>query len=117
MGDVVVPEKRVLLVEPYSSGRVALGAAIAELGYSLVDVATAEQGREIVEHESIDVVIADVDDEGTRRLLRDLQSTSIGIVMLTTSPHLTAPPRAILLEKPTGLDALSEALAQSLRSR
>jgi CheY-like chemotaxis protein len=115
---VGVLEKRVLLVEPYSSGRAALGAAIEELGYSLVDAATAAEGRAIVEHQPVDVVIADADDEGGRQLLLDLQARpAIGIIMLTTRPHATPLPSAVLLEKPTGIDALSQAIARSLRSR
>ncbi|MEO8701462.1 MAG: hypothetical protein ABI867_15555 [Kofleriaceae bacterium] len=105
-----------LVVDPYAMGRVSLSAAIMELGYHVVAVGTAHEGRTILELGAIDVIVADADNAAIRRLITDLQASGVSIptVMLTTQHHRETIPNTALLEKPTSLDALSTAITASL---
>jgi len=111
--------KTVMVVDPYAAGRAAISAAIAELGYRVVAAATAAEGRPIIERGGIDVIVADADDADIRALITRLPARGVSIpsVMLTAWRLVrSAVPNTTMLEKPTGLDALSTALADALHA-
>src|SRR5678815_2687337 len=110
--------KTVMVVDPYAAGRAAISAAIAELGYRVVAAATAAEGRPIIEHGGIDLIVADGDDADIRALITWLPAGGVSIpsVMLTAWRSATrAIPNTTMLEKPTGLDTLSTALTDALQ--
>lgn len=116
--DSGAPGVRILVVEPYESGRASLCASLAELGYEVIGAASASTARAIITLFLVDLLIADVDDGAICALVCELhaQRSPIPAVRVTTDAvgHTCVAPGVWMLEKPMRLAMLSEAIERSL---
>lgn len=106
--------RRVLVIEPYASGRRALCMCIVELGHEVLEAMGAEDARAMATSSTVDMIIASCDDDASRSLLEELHKKDLGLptVMLSTSAEcaVRVPERAMLLIKPFTLEALEQAI-------
>lgn len=102
----------VLVVDAYAPGRRAICAVVAELGYRVHAAATASEARRFVEAGGIDLIVADADQPDLQALMAEVRP-AIPCVSLTVD-RVPRGCRQRLLQKPTGIAALSRALCDSL---
>lgn len=109
---------RILVVEPYAAGRASICASLSELGYEVIGAASAAVARAITSLFLIDVLVADVDDRAICELVCELYigASPIRSVRLTTDAvgHACTAPGVRMLEKPTRLTTLEEAIEWTL---
>lgn len=116
--DSGTPGARILVVEPYESGRASLCASLAELGYEVIGAASASTARAIITLFLVDLVVADVDDGAICALVCELHARSAPIpaVRVTTDAvgHACVAPGVRMLEKPMRLAMIAEAIERTL---
>ena len=116
--DSIAPRPRILVVETYPSGCATICASLAELGYEVIGVTSAAAAHAVMALFLIDLVVADVDDRAICALVCELRArgSPVPSVRLTTDAahHACVAPGVRLLEKPTHLATLAEAIDSTL---
>jgi CheY-like chemotaxis protein len=110
-------QQRVLLVEDNALIRMASADMLADLGYTVVEAASAEEALPLLENGKIDILVTDLGLPGMSgeefcRTVRQRWAT-MGIVFATGANHgpdLGDSSRTALLPKPHGLEDLKKAL-------
>ncbi|MGV2103911.1 PAS domain S-box protein [Rhizobium sp. 21-4511-3d] len=109
---------RVLLVEDEILIRMSEADMLDELGYEVLDAASAEEALPLLEQGGIDVVISDLGLPGMsgEDFCREVRRRwpDVGIIFATgmdRGPELDEPGKTAMLTKPHGLEALRAALA------
>jgi PAS domain S-box-containing protein len=110
-------QSRVLIVEDNVLIRMAMADMLADLGYEVLEAASAEQALPILEQGGIDTLVSDLGLPGMsgEDFCRKVRSRwpMIGIIFATGSdrgPTLEDASRTALLPKPHGLEELKKAL-------
>jgi DNA-binding NtrC family response regulator len=105
---------RVLVTDPYASGRRTICTCVAELGYEALEAQTAGDARLIAASNVIDLIITSYDDLESVSLLVELHDIDCGVpaLLLTTwaQTRMPVPAYAKLLLKPLTLDVLARAI-------
>jgi len=115
------PARRVLVIEPYASGRRAICACIVELGHEALEVETLDAARILAASSGVDLVIAAWDDDDSRAVLDALRAGDPElptVVLSDCRPRVaTGPAGAMLLVKPFTLVSLERAIELMARPR
>jgi len=108
---------RVLLVEDNTLIRMSDADMVADLGYAVLEAESAEVALQILENDTIDVLVTDLGLPGMsgESLAQEVRRRwpKIGIVVSTgmnEAPALVSGPKAVLLRKPHGPDEMKAAL-------